>query len=81
LRENRNVARATKKEKSPTDELWEEYQRIQLTPEQKAAARAEVEKRVEEARRNGVYERLLDLVGKVKWSVSWEQLRREDDDE
>ena len=72
------MARAKKKER--TDEIWEEYRRIQLTPEQKAAARAEAEKRVEEARRNGVYERALELVGKVKWSISWEELRREDDD-
>jgi hypothetical protein len=75
------MARATKKEKTRSDELREEYRRIQLTPEQKAAGRAELEKQIEEARRNGVYERVLSLFGKVKWSVSWEELRREDDDE
>jgi len=80
-RENACVARATNKEKSRGEDLWEEYRRIQLTPEQKAAARAELEKKIEEARQNGVYERVLGLVGKVKWSVSWEELRREDDDE
>jgi hypothetical protein len=42
-----------------------EWRKIQLTPEQKAALRAQSEKLAEEARRNGVYERILSLVGKV----------------
>ena len=80
MKENRDVARATKKGTAVADDLWEEYRRIQLTPEQKAAARAELKKLGEEAKRNGVYEGLLGLIGKVKWDVSWEELRREDDE-
>lgn len=41
------------------------WRSIQLTPEQKAALRARAEKRAEEARQNGVYEKVLSLVGKV----------------
>jgi hypothetical protein len=73
------MARARKKEKGRTEELWEEYRRMQLTPEQKAAARAEMDRKVEEAQRNGVYESLRELRGKVKWSISWEELRRDED--
>ena len=73
------MARATKKEKSRADELWEELRRIQLTPQQKAELHAEAEKRAEEARKNGVYERLRELRGTVKWSISWEELRRDEE--
>ena len=41
------------------------WQSVQLTPEQKAAAQDDLRKKVEEARRNGVYEKVLSLVGKV----------------
>jgi predicted Holliday junction resolvase-like endonuclease len=51
--------------KSHSEQLWEEYQSIQLTPEQKTAAREELWKQIEEARRKGVYEGLMALVGKV----------------
>lgn len=74
------MARAKKKEKEHY-EPWELYRSVQLTPEQKAEARARLEEQVAEARRNGVYERVLGLIGKVKWSGSWEELRREDDEE
>lgn len=78
-RDNAIVARARKKEKTRAEELWEEYQRIQLTPEQKAAAHEEAVRRAEEARRNGVYERVLGMKGKVQWSISWEELRHDED--
>ena len=53
-----------KPEEQPVDP-FERWKSIQLTPEQKAAAREEAWKLVEEARRNGVYEKVLSLVGKV----------------
>ena len=53
-----------KPEEEPFDH-WAHWLSIQLTPEQKAAAREEAWKLVEEARRNGVYEKVLSLVGKV----------------
>lgn len=54
----------TKREEEPLDH-FAYWQSIQLTPEQKAAAREELWRKVEEARRNGVYEKVLSLVGKV----------------
>lgn len=53
-----------KPEEEPFDH-WAYWQSIQLTPEQKAAAREEAQKLVDEAGRNGVYEKVLSLVGKV----------------
>jgi hypothetical protein len=53
-----------KPEEEPFDH-FAHWQSIQLTPEQKAALRAQSEKLAEEARRNGVYERILELRGKV----------------
>lgn len=51
-------------EEEPFDH-WAYWQSIQLTPEQKAVARAEMLKKVEEARRNGVYEQIRALRGTV----------------
>ena len=65
-------------EKTQSEQLWEAYQAIQLTPEQKAAARQEVEARVEQARIDGVYERVREIAGTVKWSISWQDLRKEE---
>lgn len=60
--------------------IWSEYQRLQLTPEEKALARAETAERVEQARRDGVYERVLEMRGTVQWSMSWQELRGKDED-
>ncbi len=57
-----------RKKPKPEEEPFDRgayWQSIQLTPEQKAAARAELQERVDEASRNGVYEKILSLVGKV----------------
>ena len=59
---------------------WAEYQRIQLTSEQKRAAREEAEKLGEEAARNGVYEKLLELEGKVPLDWNFYQRLREEED-
>lgn len=58
--------------------LWAEYERLQLSPERKAAARELVERKVEQAARDGVYERAAELVGTIQWSVSWIELRLEE---
>lgn len=41
------------------------YKSIQVTPEERAKGRAEMLERIEEARRNGVYENIISLRGKV----------------
>ncbi len=73
------MARAKKKEKDVEWTPSEYYWSIQLTPEQKAAAREELKKAAEEAARNGVYERLLDLMGKVHLDLNIDELREDRD--
>jgi len=52
-----------------------------ISPEERERVHGEMERRVEEARRNGVYEQLLALRGKVTWSYTWEELRDKDPQE
>lgn len=66
---------AKENEQATVDELWARYSAMQLTPEQKAEARARMREKADEAARNGFYEDLLAMRGKVTWSVSWEDLR------
>jgi hypothetical protein len=62
------------------EDAWAYYRSIQLTPEQKAAARAEAEKVAEEAFRNGVYERALALIGNLHLDrEDLEELRKDRD--
>lgn len=71
-----------KRKAKPADEheeLWTYYQSIQLTPEQKAAARMRLEEQCEEAARNGVYEQFLALEGKVKFDLDIDELREDRD--
>jgi len=53
---------------------WAEYERMQLTPEQKRAAREESEKLAKQAARDGVWELFLELEGKVH--LDMDDLRR-----
>jgi hypothetical protein len=76
-RENDRMAR--KKAKADEDP-WAYYRSIQLTPKEKAELRVELERRVEEARRNGVYEKLLSFAGKVHLDMDDLRRLREDDD-
>jgi hypothetical protein len=72
----------SKTEKEVEGIAWEpseEWKRIQLTPEQKAELRAELQKRVDAAVAAGVYEQLWELRGKVKWDLDLEELRRDRD--
>lgn len=62
--------------KPPTD-LWELYQSLQLTPEQKAEARAELERKAAVAREAGVYTRLLEAMGKVHLEYDIDELRED----
>lgn len=80
-RENEGVMGRKKAnvEEAPED-VWAHYRSIQLTPEQKAEARARMELEAEEAARNGVYEGLLALAGKVHLDMDDLRSLREDDD-
>jgi hypothetical protein len=45
------------------------YKSIQVTPEEREKSRAEMLKRIEEASRNGVYEKIISLRGKVHFDM------------
>jgi hypothetical protein len=47
-------------EEVPSEERWERYRRMALTPEQVAEGRARVQKEIDRARAEGVYERLIE---------------------
>ena len=53
------------------------WRAIQLTPEQKAALRAEAEEQARKAAAAGTYERFAELRGKVKWDLDLEELRKD----
>jgi hypothetical protein len=53
---------------------WAEYQRLQLTPEQKAAARKQLEEQSDEAAGSRLWELFLELEGKVH--LDMDDLRR-----
>lgn len=72
------VRRKEKPQEKPYDP-WEHYQSIQLTPEQKAANREEVERKMAEVAKTGVYEKLLDLIGKVHIPYDKEEMREDRD--
>lgn len=73
------MARRKPKPQAGTYDPWEYYQSIQLTPEQKAANRAEVEQKMAEVAKTGVYEKLLALIGKVEIPYDKEEMREDRD--
>lgn len=73
------MARAKKKDEPKLPDPWEHYFAMQLTPEQKAEARAEAQKEIDRARREGVYERFLGMVGRVHLDLDLDELREDRD--
>jgi len=63
----------------PESDIWKRYLALQLTPEQKAELRQRAEAEMERARREGVYERLLALRGKVHLEYDIDELRKDRD--
>lgn len=58
------------------DDFWRRYE---LTPEQKAEARKHLEAQTEEAARNRIWERFLELEGKVHFDIDVDELREDRD--
>ena len=56
------------------DDPWERWKAMQLTPEEKAELRRLTQIDIDRARAEGVYERLLALRGKVKFSLTYEEM-------
>jgi hypothetical protein len=63
----------------PPMDLWARYQSLQLTPEQKAEARAELERNAAAAAKAGAYKELLEAMGKVHLVYDIDELREDRD--
>jgi hypothetical protein len=72
------MTRPVMDDEAVAEDVFSAYQAIQLTPEQKAEARKRAEERAAEASRAGVYDRVLEIEGTVKWSIPWQALRIEE---
>jgi hypothetical protein len=66
-------------EELTSEERWERYRREALTPEQVAEGRAELQKDIDRARKDGVYEGLMKWKGKVHWDIDIDALREDRD--
>jgi hypothetical protein len=62
-----------------TDEAWARYFANQLSPSEKAEARALMLADLQQAKEEGVFRDLQKLRGKIKWSMTLEELRKDDD--
>jgi hypothetical protein len=73
---------ATTKAEEPAEtkeDRWARYERMKLTPEQVAEARADLQKDIDRARAAGVYEELIKWEGKVHWDIDIDELREDRD--
>jgi len=62
-----------------TDEAWSRYFAKQLSPEAKAESRQRMLADLQQAKEEGVFRNMEKLRGKIKWSLSLEELRKDDD--
>jgi hypothetical protein len=66
-------------EELASEERWERYRRMALTPEQVAGGRARLQKDIDRARAEGVYERLMEWkAGRIANAESEEPAQQED---
>ncbi|HEV7920195.1 MAG TPA: hypothetical protein VGR02_05330 [Thermoanaerobaculia bacterium] len=68
------------RKKKGEEDHWARYFAIQLTPEQKAAARAEAQKELNDPETEDAYDRIAALRGKVHWSISYEQMASKEEE-
>jgi hypothetical protein len=61
------------------DEAWARYFAHQLSATEKAEARARMLADLQRAKEEGVFRNLQKLRGKIKWSMTLEELRKDDD--
>jgi hypothetical protein len=64
---------------SETDEAWARYFAHQLSDSEKAEARVRMLADLQRAKEEGVFRNLRKLRGKIKWSMTLEELRKDDD--
>jgi hypothetical protein len=61
------------------EDPWARYDRMKLSPERVAQLRTELQRRVDKARAEGVYEGLMKWKGKVHWDIDIDALREDRD--
>jgi hypothetical protein len=64
---------------SETDEAWARYFAHQLSDSEKAEARVRMLADLQQAKEEGVFRNLRKLRGKIRWSTTLEELRKDDD--
>jgi hypothetical protein len=62
---------------SETDEAWARYFAHQLSASEKAESRARMLADLQQAKKEGVFRNLEKFRGKIRWSISLEELRKE----
>jgi hypothetical protein len=62
-----------------SDAAWSRYFAHQLSASEKAEARERMLADLQEAKEEGVFRQLRKWRGKIRWSVSLEELRKDDD--
>jgi hypothetical protein len=61
------------------EDPWARYDRMKLPPERVAELRAELQRRIDKARADGVYEGLMKWQGKVHWDIDIDASREDRD--
>jgi len=64
---------------SETEAAWERYFSHQLSAEEKAESRARMLADLQKAKEEGVFEEMRKWRGKIHWSMTLEELRKDDD--
>jgi len=61
------------------EDPWARYERMKLPPERVAVLSAELQRRIDKARADGVYEGLMKWKGKVHWNIDIDALHEDRD--
>jgi hypothetical protein len=75
----KRIANAESEEPAQQGDHWARYERMKLPPERVAELRAELQRRIDKARADGVYEGLMKWEGKVHWDIDIDALREDRD--
>ena len=62
-----------------TEEAWARYFAHQLSESERAESRVRMLADLQKAKEEGVFRELRKLRGKIQWSISLEELRKDDD--
>lgn len=62
---------------SETEEAWARYFAHQLSESERAEARKRMLADLQQAKEEGVFRKLAKLRGKIQWSMSLEELRKD----